>query len=75
MHFCNSTGNTPFKMFTEEGASIVKYYPSKVTLKIRDTKPPCKLFLTTFQKRNKTREDMYESKGKKLQGKDTSMNC
>lgn len=75
MHFCNSTGNTPFKMFTEEGASIVKYYPSKLTLKIRDTKPPCKLFLTTFQKRSKTMEDMYESKGKKLQGEDTSMNC
>lgn len=36
-------------MFTEEGNTI----PSNLTLKIHDTKPPCKLFLAVFQKINK----------------------
>lgn len=57
-------------MFTEEGAPIVKYYPSNLTLKMHNTKLPMRFFLTTFQKRNKTRKDVcMKVKRKNCKGK------
>lgn len=56
-------------MFTEEGATIVKYCPNNLALKMHDTKNSCRLILTTFQKRKKIRKEIYHSKGKKLQDK------
>lgn len=52
-------------MFSEEGATIVKYCPNNLALKMHDTKNSCRLFLTTLQKRKKIRKEIYGSKRKK----------